>query len=63
MKEYKVGEEFDIEGVEYVCVADKFSDQPCSICDLLNMAECVSSACADEDRHDGKGVHFEKVTP
>ena len=60
MKEYKVGEEFDIEGVEYVCVEDA-ENSPCIGCRLSNF--CKDFNCCMGDRKDGLDIHFEKVTP
>lgn len=58
MKEYKIGEKFEIEGVKYVCVEDPKDSDGCNCCDLCEMLRCTKY-----ERSDGLDVHFEKVNP
>ena len=59
-KEYKIGEKFELDGVEYVCKQDDVNS-PCVGCMLSDY--CDEFACCMGEREDGDGVHFEKVNP
>lgn len=57
MKEYKVGEIFELNGEIFQCVEDP-RDFNCEDCML-----CVDGfPCSESSREDGKNVHFVKVT-
>lgn len=57
MKEYKVGEIFELNGEIFQCVEDP-RDFDCEDCML-----CVDGfPCSESSREDGKNVHFVKVT-
>ena len=61
MKEYKVGEKFEIEGVEYVCKVDT-DEVGCDLCEFVLF--CSEEAfCSKHKRSDGLDIHFEKVNP
>lgn len=57
MKEYKVGEIFELNGEIFQCVEDPrdFDCEDCMLC-----VDCFP--CSESSREDGKNVHFVKVT-
>lgn len=62
MKEYKVGEEFELDMVKFVVVDDNGDDFPCSVCHILHGSDsCEKMVCESCFRIDKKNVHFEKV--
>ena len=63
MKEYKVGEKFELDGVECVVVDDNGDDFQCSGCHIFSTGGCRKARCMSTSRGDGKNIHFEKVNP